>query len=948
MSRAKFPQWDYPFNHGFIDRKVCEKRLRDSRQKGVCLFRCKDQQGTEFVYSYYDAAGYRHAKIEIKGFTFSIDNKKYQLDHTADLADVFEQSIIMHKESGMSEPVGLSRPQEKTEEPVIRAGTMSKRAIGRSLLGFDNWKIRFFELTKSALVYYNKQGGTKKGAIQVNQMVAVEKTKPELYGKKFVFLIVFKYYICYVQAQSVEDQDGWVSALQELIKVGNRVNTTYCPGLLKHGRWNCCQSKNRSAGCHKTSFFLEMPGAGPGAATIAREQSLNPVAQIPAHLNAPWYFPEFSRSVCETIMKSANPGEYIGRKSRYGDKIVMMVMDETHKLRHFYLTPQSDGTVEISPGVFKATLQEAMDNFERFPPQGQDGRVIVLLGMVKVDAAMVAGAGKEHVARAGVVAQEQAALDELAGLQIKQHKLWDDRDETDDGESLEMHFQAMDELEFGMMDTRDTHAEELPVYARGLDMNRYWDILPNPVTRVRLTLLPDGGHTEYINANYIRGYNNRSAREYIAAQAPERSTQHSFIRMIWEKNVDICVVLTKLVQEGRNKCHRYWPVLEDEPVISGNFTITMLSSEYGNGLVKYVLEISDGNDTRKFSHFWFNSWPDHDVPIHENGEMDSECILSLIQDVRRERRKYQRANPMLVHCSAGIGRTGAFIAIDHAINAMQARAKVDITDIVRQLREDRMGMVQHTSQYKFIFQAALDYARTRFKNSTVLAQVDVSQKKEVGDRMTADTVKKNGTWNMHDLSDTFATYKLRDEPVGLTCDEHDFEIIPEDDTRPVPDGIGETNEAVQQQLQAKPLAQQPWFKSGFSRSQAEELLQDGYQGMFIVRESSQPGLFSVSVQAGNETFDHPSKITNMLCLPAQEANGETKFKLGDFGEAYFSTIPELIAYYQKKPYTRSEATGKLMFLKFFDFGMDEGMSDALKNLQARYDKGDVSKTGSIC
>ena len=99
------------------------------------------------------------------------------------------------------------------------------------------------------------------------------------------------------------------------------------------------------------------------------------------------------------------------------------------------------------------------------------------------------------------------------------------------------------------------------------------------------------------------------------------------------------------------------------------------------------------------------------------------------------------------------------------------------------------------------------------------------------------------------------------------CDEHDLEIIPEDDTRPVPDGIGEINEAVQQQLQAKPLAQQPWFKSGFTRMQAEELLQDGYQGMFIVRESSQPGLFSVSVQAGNETFDHPSKITNMLCLP---------------------------------------------------------------------------------
>ena len=83
------------------------------------------------------------------------------------------------------------------------------------------------------------------------------------------------------------------------------------------------------------------------------------------------------------------PPSYYHRTIRYGDKIVMMVMDETHKLRHFYLTPQSDGTVEISPGVFKTTLQEAMENFERFPPQGQDGRPIVLFGMVKVDAAPI-------------------------------------------------------------------------------------------------------------------------------------------------------------------------------------------------------------------------------------------------------------------------------------------------------------------------------------------------------------------------------------------------------------------------------------------------------------------------------------------------------------------------------------------------------------------------------
>eukprot|EP00040_Diaphanoeca_grandis_P037152 m.240647 g.240647 ORF g.240647 m.240647 type:complete len:909 (-) comp33766_c0_seq1:82-2808(-) len=905
--REDFPHWDYPFNHGPIERKEAEKRLQKCGQ-ACFLIRSKGTGGTEYVYSFFDSTGYRHAKIEITNNAYVLDGKEYKQNTKPDLYDVVSGFEQLHKENNIAVGAGLPRP-DLTTTRILISGQMCKRAVGKSMFGKDGWKIRWFELSSTYLRYFSRKDGPKKGAIKVSQMVACEPTDPVLFGKPNVFLIVFQQFICYIQTQDQASLNAWVLELRKLIRAGNRVITSFCPGSFAGGKWNCCGKQSRAEGCRPTSFFHA----------------------------APWYFPELSRQTCELIMKTAHPGDYIARKSGDGHKIVMMVMDDAHRLRHFYLTPQPDNTVEITPNVFVNSLDEALKSFRSHPPQGADGVSIMLKQMVKVD---------EGIPGADSV-QSDGTSETL---------LWQDKDTTDDGADLTFNFEPLDEYGFERLDTHDTLPEELPSFARGRGLNRYWDILPNPVTRVKLKVQPgEEPRSEYINANYIRGYSDRSAREYIAAQAPEKHTEGRFLRMLWESHVDIIVCLTKLFQEGKVKCHRYWPVDEEEPVQNGIYKLTLISSEFGDGLVKYLFEITDGEDTRRIDMFWMNSWPDHGVPTVASGEMDTRSILSLIYDVREARRRRRNANPILVHCSAGIGRTGAFIAIDHCIHAMQDRKRVDILKTIDAIRCDRMGLIQHTNQYKFVYQAALDYARTRFSSANIEVQVPVTNKR-MSEGMLQDTMSKTSTWKLKNLGEKIATFTLADKPAGLRMSESDKSIIDDDKNEKVdpPPTPKSAVEARRKELENRPLHKQPWFRGDFSRAQAEEILEDGHTGMFIVRASSQPGLYSISVQIGMDNGT-PSKITNMLCLPCDatgvqvDANVASCFKLGDFGEDFKPTIPKLVYHYMSNPYARDEITNAYMYLKYNpDESGDGKMMAATSTLAQKVSKLPPRTVSSMC
>ncbi|XP_062276922.1 receptor-type tyrosine-protein phosphatase eta [Scomber scombrus] len=234
--------------------------------------------------------------------------------------------------------------------------------------------------------------------------------------------------------------------------------------------------------------------------------------------------------------------------------------------------------------------------------------------------------------------------------------------------------------------------------------NRYNNVLPYDSSRVKLSIIHGSPYDDYINANYMPGYNSR--KEFIAAQGPLPTTVSDFWRMIWEKNVQTLVMLTRCNEQGRVKCEQYWN--------SG-------SRHFENITVKTTSEIPLEDwtirdfdiknmktaETRTVRQFHFTAWPDHGVPE------TTELLISFRHLVREHMDQYSRHSPTVVHCSAGVGRTGTFIAIDRLIFQIERENIVDVYGIVHDLRMHRPLMVQTEDQYVFLNQCSMDIIRSR-------------------------------------------------------------------------------------------------------------------------------------------------------------------------------------------------------------------------------------------
>ncbi|KAF7668966.1 hypothetical protein LDENG_00273380, partial [Lucifuga dentata] len=233
--------------------------------------------------------------------------------------------------------------------------------------------------------------------------------------------------------------------------------------------------------------------------------------------------------------------------------------------------------------------------------------------------------------------------------------------------------------------------------------NRYNNVLPYDSSRVKLSI-HGSPFDDYINANYMPGYNSR--KEYIAAQGPLPCTINEFWRMIWEKNVQTLVMLTRCSEQGRVKCEQYWPSSTKH---FANITVTTTSEIPLEDWTIRDFEVKNVKtvETRSVRHFHFTAWPDHGVP------QTTELLINFRHLVREHMDQYSRHSPTLVHCSAGVGRTGTFIAIDHLIFQIERENAVDVYGIVHDLRMHRPLMVQTEDQYVFLNQCAMDIIRSR-------------------------------------------------------------------------------------------------------------------------------------------------------------------------------------------------------------------------------------------
>ncbi|XP_038024378.2 phosphatidylinositol phosphatase PTPRQ isoform X3 [Anas platyrhynchos] len=267
--------------------------------------------------------------------------------------------------------------------------------------------------------------------------------------------------------------------------------------------------------------------------------------------------------------------------------------------------------------------------------------------------------------------------------------------------------------------------EDLASTDADLPWNRSKNRFPNikPYNNNRVKLMPDAGipGSDYINASYVSGY--LCPNEFIATQGPLPGTVGDFWRMVWETRAKTLVMLTQCFEKGRIRCHQYWPEDNKPVTVFGDIVITKLMEDTQIDWTIRDLKIERHGDCMMVRQCNFTSWPEHGVP---------ETTAPIIHFVKLIRASRAGDNtPMVVHCSAGVGRTGVYIALDHLTQHVNDHDFVDIYGLVAELRSERMCMVQNLAQYIFLHQCVLDLLTSKgstqpicFVNYSALQKMD--------------------------------------------------------------------------------------------------------------------------------------------------------------------------------------------------------------------------------
>jgi protein tyrosine phosphatase len=256
--------------------------------------------------------------------------------------------------------------------------------------------------------------------------------------------------------------------------------------------------------------------------------------------------------------------------------------------------------------------------------------------------------------------------------------------------------------------------------------NRFLDIKPYDESRVVLdnNVWLNGENCDYINANFIQGYSHK--KKFIATQGPLKSTLGDFWHMIWQYRIHAVIMLTNLIEKGMERCAQYWPEQYNIPARYGDIEVTMRECVKIGDYIKRVFEVKSLNSngitsivtpsgsikkssTSKESNkilivtqYFYPEWPDRDTPT-----TDAMSLLHLVRDVNRHHPSHQY--PILVHCSAGVGRTGTYITLDAMFEKLNKESKFNAFTFIKQIREQRQYLVQTSKQYVFIHEALYEY-----------------------------------------------------------------------------------------------------------------------------------------------------------------------------------------------------------------------------------------------
>lgn len=241
--------------------------------------------------------------------------------------------------------------------------------------------------------------------------------------------------------------------------------------------------------------------------------------------------------------------------------------------------------------------------------------------------------------------------------------------------------------------------------------NRYRDILPYDFNRVVVETVDKGDNPDgYINASHIQLEGGQT--KFIAAQAPLPSTVDEWWQMIEEKNITLIVMLCKLVEMSKVKCERYWPDSLNKKEMYGDFEITVTNEEKFEGDDEYILrtflvENPETGTSKTIYQLHYREWPDHGCPT---GEHQLLRMVEKMNDLHKD-----KTAPVLVHCSAGVGRTGTIIAVNYIRECMETKSLtgLDLFELVLTLRRQRSSMVQTQDQFQFVHKCVAHYCKER-------------------------------------------------------------------------------------------------------------------------------------------------------------------------------------------------------------------------------------------
>ncbi|KAM8927657.1 tyrosine-protein phosphatase non-receptor type 11-like [Pelodytes ibericus] len=417
-----------------------------------------------------------------------------------------------------------------------------------------------------------------------------------------------------------------------------------------------------------------------------------------------WYHGHLSgREAEKLLLEKGKPGSFLVRESQSkpGDFVLSVLTSEEKlengerksRVTHVMIRFQPDGKYDVGGGERFDTLTDLLEHYKKNPMVEKSGAVVHLkqpFNATRINAANIETRVRELNKMADNTEKaKQGFWEEFEMLQQQECKLLYPRKE---GQRPENKIK-----------------------------NRYKNILPFDTTRVALKDADESiPGSDYINANYIKSAlddtrGSQQCKVYIATQGCLQNTVCDFWSMVYQENTHVIVMTTKEMERSRKKCFCYWP---DENCSKDYGCIRVLS--LGVHLEKdYILRelqmsrIDREEPPRRIWHYQYLSWPDHGVPNEPGG------VLTFLDEIKTAQSCTPQSGPIVVHCSAGIGRTGTIIVVDilvDIINRQGLDCDIDIPKTIQMVRQQRSGMVQTEAQYKFIYMAVQKYIESRKKH----------------------------------------------------------------------------------------------------------------------------------------------------------------------------------------------------------------------------------------